>query len=152
MVSQMKYGWENDLPVLEFADRLGLQKGVDGYIYHTVPVAIYAWYRHFGDYRKTLEAVIDCGGDTDTVAAIAGALAGATVGESGIPKDWIDGIYDFPVNITLLRKTATLLAELVSNGSSTERVQCFWLASIPRNLFFLLIVLGHGMRRLLPPY
>ena len=73
-------------------------------------VAIYAWYRHFGDYRQTLEAVIQCGGDTDTTGAIAGALAGATTGESGIPQEWIDGIRDCPINAALLREAAAQLA------------------------------------------
>jgi len=156
LVEQMRHAWENNLPVLEFADQLGLQKGVSGYVYHTVPMAIYAWYRHFGDFQKTLESVIECGGDTDTVAAIAGALAGATVGttggESGIPQDWIDGICDAPINVTLLRNTATRLAELVEKGTSQGPVRYGWPLSIPRNLLFLLVVLGHGFRRLMPPY
>jgi len=146
LVAQMKHGWENNLSAMEFADQLGLQKSVTGYIYHTVPVAIYAWYRHFGDYQQTLEAVIECGGDTDTVGAIAGALAGAIVGESGIPKDWINGIWDAPINVMLLRKIAGLLEK--QHG----RIRYFWLLAIPRNMFFLLIVLLHGFRRLLPPY
>lgn len=146
LVAKMKDGWENDLPVMEFANRLGLQNGVSGYVYHTVPVAIYAWYRHFGDFRETLESVIECGGDCDTVGAIAGALAGTTVGESGIPREWIDGICDAPINTTLLRKTATAFSK------RHEPVRYFWPLSIPRNLFFLSVVLCHGFRRLLPPY
>ena len=152
LVAQMQRSWENNLSVMEFADQLGLQKGVSGYVYHTVPVAIYAWYRHFGDYRKTLEAVIECGGDTDTVGAIAGALAGTTVGASGIPQDWIDKIFDMPINITLLKKMVPRLVELAKHGSTQGPVRYCWPLSIPRNLFFLLIVLGHGFRRLLPPY
>jgi len=152
LVEQMRRGWEDNLPVLKFADQLGLQKGVSGYIYHTVPMAIYAWYRHFGDYRKTLESVIECGGDTDTVAAIAGTLAGTTVGESGIPQDWIDGICDVSIHVALLRNTATRLAELVEKGTSRGPIRYGWPLSIPRNLFFLLVVLRHGFRRLLPPY
>jgi ADP-ribosylglycohydrolase len=54
------------------------------YVYHTVPVAVYAWLRHYGDFRATVEAALDCGGDTDTVGATAGTLAGATVGAAGI--------------------------------------------------------------------
>ncbi len=146
IVSKMENGWMIGLSVMQFADSLGLQNGVSGYVYHTVPVAIYAWHRHYGDFRKTLESVVECGGDTDTVEAIAGALAGATVGESGIPREWIDGICDTPINVSLLRKTATALAE------RRGQVWYFWPLSIPRNLFFLLIVLGHGFRRLLPPY
>ena len=152
LVGQMKHGWENNIPVLEFADQLGLRKGVSGYVYHTVPMAIYAWYRHYGDYRKALESVVECGGDTDTVGAIAGALAGTTVGESGIPRDWIDGICDTPINVTLLRHTATRLAELANHGIPQGHVRYAWPLAIPRNLFFLLIVLVHGLRRLLPPY
>ncbi|QJW92901.1 ADP-ribosylglycohydrolase [Frigoriglobus tundricola] len=35
----------------EFAAALGLTRGVSGYMYHTVPVALYAWLRHPDDYR-----------------------------------------------------------------------------------------------------
>ena len=152
LVSQMHRCWENNLSVMEFADRLGLQNGVSGYVCHTVPVAIYAWHRHLGDFRQTIESVIALGGDTDTVAAIAGALAGATVGESGIPHEWLDGIRDTPINIPLLRKTAVRLAQLVQTGTSPGPVRYFWPLTIPRNLLFLLVVLGHGFRRILPPY
>ena len=152
IVAKMAHGWLNNLSVIEFADQLGLQNGVSGYVYHTVPMAIYAWYRHFGNYRQTLETVIECGGDTDTVAAITGALAGATVGEAGIPKDWIDGICDVPVNVKLLQKTAKRLAESADSGTHYSADRYFGLLSIPRNLFFLLVVLLHGFRRLLPPY
>ena len=60
-----------------FADTLELDRGVSGYIYHTVPVAIHAWFRYPDDYREAVQAVIRCGGDTDTVAAITGALVDA---------------------------------------------------------------------------
>jgi len=63
--------------VSELADELGLQRGVTGYAYHSVPVAIYAWLRHAGDYRSALTTALDCGGDTDTVGAIVGAIMGA---------------------------------------------------------------------------
>ena len=67
----------------KIAESLGLSNGVTGYVYHTVPVAVYAWYRHFGCFEETVVAVLDCGGDTDTVGAIAGALAGAVAGGAG---------------------------------------------------------------------
>jgi ADP-ribosylglycohydrolase len=151
-VEQMRLAWQENVSVIDFADRLGLQKGVSGYVYHTAPVAIYAWYRHFGDFQGTLESVIECGGDTDTVAAIAGALAGAAFGVTGIPKNWMDGICDTPINVALLQKTAEQLGRLVQTGQSPGRVRCLWPLSIPRNLFFLLLVLWHGFRRLAPPY
>ena len=58
----------------EFAADLGLARGVSGYMYHTVPVAIYAWLRYPDDYRSVVQSAIRCGGDTDTVAAITGAV------------------------------------------------------------------------------
>lgn len=152
LVDSMFESWNAEDSVPGFADKLGLQKGVSGYVYHTVPVAIYAWLRHYGDFRRTLETIIECGGDTDTVAAIGGALAGATVGESGIPQEWIDGIRDVPINANLLRETGRRLAELYETKNSPAAVKYAWFLSVPRNLFFLAVVLCHGFRRLGPPY
>src|SRR6185369_15890022 len=56
----------------EYADALGLQKGVTGYIGHTVPVALYAWLRQPHDFEPALESIIRLGGDADTTGAIAG--------------------------------------------------------------------------------
>lgn len=152
LLEQMRDAWANDLAVPDFADRLGLRKGVTGYTYHTVPVAVYAWHRHFGDFRQTLESVIACGGDTDTVAAIAGAMAGASVGPNGIPAEWIDGLRDWPINPARLHETAARLHQLVETGKSPGPLRCFWPGLIPRNLLFLCVVLCHGFRRLAPPY
>jgi len=138
--------------VTELAASLGLQRGVTGYIYHTVPVAIYAWLRHYGDFRATLESVLDCGGDTDTTGAIAGALAGATVGPQGIPSEWLDGICDWPRSTALLRRVAERLAEQKQDGRARGPVRYFWPAVVPRNLLFAAVVLVHGFRRLAPPY
>ncbi len=138
--------------VAEFACSLGLTKGVTGYIYHTVPVAVYAWFRHYGDFRATVEAALDCGGDTDTVGAIAGALAGATVGAAKIPEPWLQGIIDWPRSLQLLRTVTDRLGNQLRSGHPLGEVSYPWLAVLPRNLLFLLIVLFHGFRRLAPPY
>ena len=143
---------EESKSVREFACDLGLERGVTGYVYHTVPVAVYAWLHHFGDFGATIEAVLDCGGDTDTVGAIAGALAGATCGASGIPREWIDSIWEWPRSVNVLREVACRLAEQKQGSDSHSPVSYFWPAVFPRNLFFLAIVLLHGLRRLAPPY
>jgi ADP-ribosylglycohydrolase len=136
----------------EFAVSQGLEKGVTGYIYHTVPVAVYAWLAHYGDFRGTLEAALDCGGDADTLGAIAGALAGATTGAKGIPEPWLDGLIDWPRSIGLLRRVARRLAEQKNCEKPLGEVPYFFPAVLPRNLFFLSIVLYHALRRLAPPY
>lgn len=141
-----------DQDVAGFAADFGLERGVTGYIYHTVPVAIYAWLRHYGDFQATLENIFSLGGDTDSVGAVAGALAGATVGETGIPPAWIAGICEWPRSTAVLVEAADRLATLASGEPSPGPVRYFWPGVIPRNIFFLLVVLGHGLRRLAPPY
>jgi ADP-ribosylglycohydrolase len=142
----------DDCSVQAYADRLGLNKGISGFIYHTVPVVSYAWYRHFGDFEATLTAVLDCGGDTDTTGAIAGALAGAATGEPGIPRAWINGIVDWPRGARLCYRMADRLCEASRTGRAMPAVRYLWPAAVLRNVLFLLIVLAHGFRRLLPPY
>lgn len=152
IVETMESSFATNATVDDFAESLGMQNGVSGFVYHTVPIALYAWHRHFGDYAAGMTAVLNCGGDTDTTGAIAGALAGLTVGESGIPPDWLNGIVEWPRSIKLMRCAADRLAELKESGKTTGIVRYFWPGIVIRNAIFLLIVLVHGLRRLLPPY
>ena len=152
LVKNIHKAYSVGIPVTDFALSLGLERGVTGYIYHTVPVAIYAWLRHYGDFRTTLEAALECGGDADTVGAIAGALAGASVGAGGIPKDWLRKIADWPRSVRLLRKVADRLEVQLKTNCPLGEVAYFWPAVLPRNILLLLVVLLHGFRRLAPPY
>jgi len=139
----------------DLAHALGFKKGVSGYIYQTVPVVIFAFLRHTGDYRQTVESVISLGGDTDSTGAIAGALAGAAAGADGIPRDWVDGIMEWPRSVAWMRKLAQNLAASTGKEIMETRpgpVPLFWPGILPRNLLFMVIVLVHGFRRLFPPY
>ncbi len=131
----------------------GVSRGVSGYIYHTLPAALTAWYLGFGDFRKTIESAVFLGGDTDTVAAIAGALAGISCGEDGIPKNWLERLTDFPHGKKLFSRLAFLLGQCEKKeerkNESATRFSGFLFF---RGLVFTTIVLGHGFRRLLPPY
>gem|GEM_PF-497875 len=69
--------------------------GISGYAYHTTPAVIAAWYLHWGDFRGTIRRLVLAGGDTDSTAAIAGALAGITVGPD-VPDDWRGRIFLWP--------------------------------------------------------
>lgn len=134
---------------------LGFVNGVSGYIYQTVPVVIFAFLRYMGDYRRTVQSVILLGGDTDSTGAIVGALAGAATGADGIPRDWVDGIMEWPRSVAWMRKLAQNLA--ASAGKDPEETQpgplpIFWPGIVPRNLLFMITVLVHGIRRLFPPY
>lgn len=71
--------------VSEYAARFGCTRRVSGYIYHSVPMALYAWLHHRGNYSDTLTEVVRCGGDTDTVAAMAGAWLALTLASMASP-------------------------------------------------------------------
>ena len=64
------------------------------------------------------DTTLDCGGDTDTTGAIVGALAGLTVGEAGIPSEWVAGVTDWPRTKSMLRRAADRLSELKETGIS----------------------------------
>ena len=130
----------------------GLRNGVSGYSYHSVPVALYAWLRHPANFSAALESALNCGGDTDTVGAIVGALAGASCGERGIPAEWLTGIGEWPRSCALMRRVAARLAEQQTASQPLGPVGYFWPGLILRNLLFLAVVLVHGFRRLAPPY
>ncbi|MFI2200557.1 ADP-ribosylglycohydrolase family protein [Streptomyces sp. NPDC020192] len=49
--------------------------------------------RTTGSYEEAVRAAIDLGGDTDTVAAVTGALAGAVYGLSAIPTRWTEPLH-----------------------------------------------------------
>ncbi len=144
--------YEANKSVGEFAAELKLTRGVTGYIAHTVPVAIYAFLKHPDDYRTAVESVIRLGGDTDTVAAITGALVGARVGKAGIPKEGLDRWADWPRSVAWMEKLALKLAEGKWRESPQPAVPLAWWAIPFRNLFFFFVVLVHVFRRVLPPY
>lgn len=129
-----------DKSVAEFADELGLERGVTGYAYHSVPVSIYAWLRHANDFRSALTAALDCGGDADTVGAIVGALTGARLGREAIPQEWVDGICDMPRSVRFLAEVAQCLSRQRTTKLALGPVGYFWPGLLVRNLIFLLTV------------
>lgn len=131
----------------DFAAALGLAQRVSGYVYHTVPVAVQAWLRQQGDFRAAVTSVIRCGGDTDTTAAITGAIAGAQVGKDGIPGEWLARLWEWPRSAAWMERLGARLA-----AGTTGKATLFVPAIPARNLLFLVVVLFHGFRRLLPPY
>jgi ADP-ribosyl-[dinitrogen reductase] hydrolase len=132
----------------EFAAKLGLRNGVSGYMYHTVPVAIHAWFTHPRDFKAAVMSIIECGGDTDLTAAIVGGILGAAIGKSGIPVHWISATRDWPRSMAWLESLALQLA----TPNTKKPITAPYLAVCARNALFLLIVLFHIARRALPPY
>lgn len=135
-----------------FARSLGLERGVTGYMYHTVPVVLHAWLRHPRDFRAAIMGVIACGGDTDTTGAITGSIVGAGVGRLGLPEDWLANLWEWPCGAAWIERVATRLAESVEQHQPLAAVPTNVSLLALRNGLFASIVLMHGFRRLLPPY
>ena len=80
------------LPVLDTLQRDEISSG--GYVVDTLEAALWCNLKS-SSYRECILLAVNLGRDTDTVAAIAGGLAGivyGTGGEKGIPKEWIKQI------------------------------------------------------------
>ncbi len=135
-----------------FADALGLSKGVSGYVYHSVPVAIHAWLTHPLDFRSAVTSVIQCGGDTGSTAAIVGGIVGAAVGNQGIPREWLDDLCDWPRTVIWMERLGAQLDTFAQTHAAQRPIELPPGCSFPRNLLFMAVVLFHGFRRLFPPY
>ena len=129
----------------DFAHSIGCPNGVSGYAYHSVPVALFAWLRHRHDPEGCLGALLACGGDTDTMGAIAGALLGTDDGPQVFPPAWANRLVDWPLSPGRLAAVARALTD-----PQPREVPWWWMFQPLRNVVFLGIILGHGFRRLLP--
>jgi ADP-ribosylglycohydrolase len=49
--------------------------------------------RTTGSFEEAVRAAVDLGGDTDTVAAVTGALAGAVYGVGAVPARWAEALH-----------------------------------------------------------
>lgn len=59
-----------------------------GYVVHTLEAALWSFSRH-DSFEGVLTEAINLGGDTDTVGAVAGQIAGAAHGITSIPERWL---------------------------------------------------------------
>jgi len=65
--------------------------GIAGTAHETLASALYCFWR-YPSFKEAVSSAVRMGGDTDTRAAIVGALAGSYYGIEGIPKEWIDQV------------------------------------------------------------
>ena len=62
-----------------------------GYVLHTYEAALWCL-ANTSSYAECVLAAVNLGDDTDTTAAVAGALAGIVYGFDGIPGGWVDAL------------------------------------------------------------
>jgi ADP-ribosylglycohydrolase len=81
-----------------------------GFVLDTLECAIWTWWQH-DDFEEGLVAVVNLGGDTDTNAAVAGALLGAQCGLDAIPQRWREKVR-WQDDTTVIDKCMTLANRL----------------------------------------
>jgi ADP-ribosylglycohydrolase len=69
-------------------------QGISGFVTPSVVWSLYAFLRSADDYWETMCTAIAVGGDTDTMAAMAGAISGARVGPGSLPKPLLARLTD----------------------------------------------------------
>ena len=79
---------ETDLADVDAIGRLG-----EGWVgEEALAIALYCVARHITDFRGTLVAAVNHGGDSDSTGAIAGNIIGAVLGYGAIPADYAEGL------------------------------------------------------------
>ena len=91
---------------------LASQLGASGYVVESVPLALYASQRlkKLG-FAKLMEELILAGGDTDTIASIAGQITGAIIGQDGLPEEWKAKLPDREMILSIAQKFASIVLE-----------------------------------------
>ncbi|NLB72801.1 MAG: ADP-ribosylglycohydrolase family protein [Firmicutes bacterium] len=107
----------------EAEDRLYTTCGVGMDPTELVPTAIGLLALHKGDPGKAVPAAANLGGDTDTLASIVGALAGAYSGIRAFPKGWVDTVQEVN-NLDFEKLTAILVAVRERRYASNGRNRC----------------------------
>jgi ADP-ribosyl-[dinitrogen reductase] hydrolase len=136
----------------EFCKKQNMAKGVSGYCYSTLAVVLQIWFRFHDDLEAAVTEAVGCGGDTDTVAAIIGGMVGAKVGKRGLPDNWMNRLTDWPRSVAWMESLSDQLNNVKNSGTRERPKSLFFPFVLLRNLVFMIIVLTHGFRRLLPPY
>jgi poly(ADP-ribose) glycohydrolase ARH3 len=76
-----------------------------------VPMALYCFLRHSESFADAIHHSVFIGGDTDTIASMTGALAGALLGEAAIPAGWVAGIREETYSPTVIGDLADRLCD-----------------------------------------
>jgi poly(ADP-ribose) glycohydrolase ARH3 len=98
--------------VVEVIEAIGDRYGLSLRAIESVPAAIGAFVLT-NSFREAVVMAVNLGGDTDTIGAMAGAVAGAYYGLDQIPQEWIDplenGVKGREYTVTCVEKIVPLM-------------------------------------------
>ena len=113
-------------------------RGPTGYVVPSVNAALHIWSSNAADLDEAISKAVELGGDTDTVAAMVGGIAGAA-GARHYPAHWQRYIgWPQPDEIRLL--------------SSGKLIKTPGIRMAATHLLALPPILTFGLRRIFPPY
>jgi poly(ADP-ribose) glycohydrolase ARH3 len=95
--------------ISEVVTTLGNDVSADG----SVPAAIYAFLANPASFKNAVVYAVSLGGDTDTIGAMTGAIAGAFHGVDAIPTSWLEAMENRVKGRDYVRDLAALLWEQV---------------------------------------
>ena len=87
-------------------DKTEAQIRSSGYVIHTLEAAVWC-FLNTDNFRDAIVKAVNLGDDADTVGAVTGQIAGAYYGESGIPQEWKETLYEYD----RIRNIATKLGQ-----------------------------------------
>jgi len=104
--SHMAKSVKDETIVIEPAWKVSLVYGMPCAIFHILPASYYLAARYTNDFESAILHAINGGGQNMARAMLSGALVGAQVGFSNIPKHFIDGLVEKETLLTLAEKLA----------------------------------------------
>ncbi len=125
------------------ARHFGWKKGISRHILSTTIMASYCWLRFPGNYRRCVESAIMLGGDTGTLAAVAGGLVGAHVGADQLPPELLNRLGGFPQGLAWMEKMAERLSHWPHGVDDLHHAPCQPsepMLQVVRNLFAIVLV------------
>ena len=102
---------EIDTPLRDVARRYGCS----GYVVESIPLALYGAQRVSSvGFENLMRELISVGGDTDTIASIAGQVVGTLLGEKGLPQHLFAQLQEVDLIVSLAKQFAE---KIVANGA-----------------------------------
>ncbi|HTJ55926.1 MAG TPA: ADP-ribosylglycohydrolase family protein, partial [Nitrosospira sp.] len=103
---------------IEPAWKVSIVYGMTCAIYHQLPAAYYLTARFPNDFESAVLHAVNGGGENQARATLAGALVGAQVGLSGIPRRFLDGLDEGETLQRLAMDVALRVAASTGGGTS----------------------------------